>query len=236
MSAEHRLSAADAGVYGKHPAFGDFIAAGLPDGVFARLGDWLQAVLGEWRAQAGADWQAEFDAAPVLAFWIGGALSGGGLPLRGVWTASRDRAGRRFPLLVLQAGGAAPVADPAQDFHLAAAGAMAALLRAEAFDPRQMAQRLHGDLPAPADLAQPDWPTFWARNAALGASDLLAQLAQTDHAHAAAGRSYWWFAAGQQGPSGLLACQGWPNASEMGWLIAGGQMGAAASAEGGAGT
>lgn len=227
MSAEHRLTAGDAGLYGKHPGFGDFIAAGLPDGVFAALGDWMQAVLGDWRAAAGEGWQAGFDAAPGLGFWIGGALAGG-LPLRGVWAPSRDRAGRRFPLLVLQAGGPAPVQDPSQEFHAAAGRAMASLFEAKGFEPRDAALRLRTELPAPPDQPQPDWPTFWAMNPGLGPQALLGQLAGADHAHAAAGRSYWWFAAGEDGPAGMLACQGWPGPSEMGWLIAGGVQAPAA--------
>lgn len=236
MSAEHRLTAGEAGIYGKHPGFGDFIAAGLPDAVFATLGDWAQAVLGEWREQAGEGWQAAFDGAPGIGFWIGGALTGaaaGGLPLRGVWAASRDRAGRRFPLLVVQAGGAAPVADPSQDFHLAAGHALADLFAASAFDPREAARRLRAELPAPADGPQPAWPGFCAQNPALGPAALLRELAGADHAHAMAGRSYWWFAAGAQGPSGVLACQGWPDMSEMAWLIAGGRDAVPAAEEGG---
>ena len=229
MSAEHRLTAGDAGLYGKHPGFGDFIAAGLPDGIVALLGDWMQRVLGDWRLAAGDGWQAAFDASPGLGFWIGGALTGE-LPLRGVWAPSHDRAGRRFPLLVVQAGGAAPVHDPVQDFHAAAGRAMESLFEAQQFDPREAAARLRRELPAPPDQPQPGWPTFWATNPALGPQALLAQLAVADHAHAAAGRSYWWFAAGGDGPSGVLACQGWPGPSEMGWLIAGGT--AAGDAEG----
>lgn len=221
MSTEHRLTTGEAGLYGKHPGFGDFIAAGLPEAVFATLGDWLQAVLGDWRAAAGDGWQAAFDAAPHLGFWIGAGLIGGA-PLRGVWAPSRDRAGRRFPLLVLQSGGGSPVLEPGQDFHQAARQAIDALAEARHFDPRDAASRLRAELPAPPDQPAPDWPTFWAVNPQLPVEALLGQLREADHLHATSGRSYWWFANGEQGPSGLLSCQGWPGPSEMGWLIGGG--------------
>ncbi|WJS86875.1 type VI secretion system-associated protein TagF [Paracoccus sp. TOH] len=220
MSAEHRLTAGAAGLYGKHPGFGDFISAGLAEG-WQGFGDWAQAVLGQWRDAAGPDWQAQFDAAPAVCFWIGPALTGAGQALRGVWLASRDRSGRRFPLIVAQAGGTPPVLDAAQDFYRAAHRALLDMLGAEGFDPREAARAL--DLPPPGHAA-PGWPGFWAANPSLPPEGLLAQLAATDHAHATASRSYWWFQAAETGSSGLLCCQGWPSPPEIGWLIAGGAI------------
>ncbi|CAM3061424.1 type VI secretion-associated protein, BMA_A0400 family [Paracoccus aminovorans] len=216
MPAEHRLSAGAAGLYGKHPGFGDFISAGLAE-AWPAFADWAQASLGLWRDAAGPDWQARFDAAPVVGFWIGPALIGAGQALRGVMAPSRDRSGRRFPLALAQAGGTPPVLDTAQDFHRAAGQALAALLAADGFEPREAAQAL--DLPAPGTPA-PDWPGFWAGNPALPPQQLLGQLAVADHAHATAARSYWWFGEGEAGPSGVLCCQGWPTPAELGWLIA----------------
>ncbi|MDQ7774649.1 type VI secretion system-associated protein TagF [Paracoccus aminovorans] len=215
MPAEHRLTAGAAGLYGKHPGFGDFISAGLAEG-WPGFADWLQAGLGEWREAQGPDWQPRFDAAPVVRFWIGPALTGAGQALRGVMAPSRDRSGRRFPLVLAQAGGAPPVLEPGQDFHDAAEAALAGLLAADSFDPRAAAAALA--LPAPGPPV-PDWPGFWAANPALSPERLLAQLAMADHAHATAGRSYWWFGAGD-GPSGAACCQGWPGVAELGWLIA----------------
>lgn len=218
MSAEHRLEGA-AGLYGKHPAFGDFITAGLGEG-WRGLADWAEASLGAWRETAGPDWQAHFDAAPALCFWIGPALTGQ-QALRGTWMPSRDRTGRRFPLVVAQAGGLPPVLDADQDFYGAALAALTRLMGTQSFDPRETAQELQ--LPAPQGAA-PDWPTFWAGNPELPAQDLIAQLATADHAHATALRSYWWFSGHGGRSSGLLACQGWPGADELDWLISGGQV------------
>ena len=57
-----------------------------------------------------------------------------------------------------------------------------------------------------------------------GAMGVLDRLAATDHAHAAAARSYWWFSGPEGDHAGLLACQGWPGPDELGWLIAGGHV------------
>ncbi|MDO5622821.1 MAG: type VI secretion system-associated protein TagF [Paracoccus sp. (in: a-proteobacteria)] len=221
MSAEHQLTPGAAGILGKHPGFGDFIAAGLPGVVTRDLGDWAQTVLGQWRDAMADGWQARFDACPVLRFWIGPAVLGGGAALRGVWLPSRDRAGRRFPLLVVQAGGASPISEPTQDFYEVALLAATSLQQAERFEPRDVVERLHQALPAPS-TGTPDWPVFWAMNAARDAPELLAELAAADHAHAMTVRSYWWFQPADRPGAGVLACQGMPGPQELGWLIAGG--------------
>ena len=59
MSAEHRLEGG-AGLYGKHPAFGDFISAGLGER-WRVVADWAEVALGGWREAAGPDWQAAID-------------------------------------------------------------------------------------------------------------------------------------------------------------------------------
>jgi len=52
-------------IYGKHPAFGDFIGAGLPQAVQDRLDGWLGAMLADLRVGWAAAWEASFDAAPA---------------------------------------------------------------------------------------------------------------------------------------------------------------------------
>ena len=221
MSAERRLSA----VFGKHPGFGDFLTAGeLPGNGIALIMDWITLALGGWREGAGPDWQAQFDASPALRFWIG-AGPGGGAALRGVAAPSRDRSGRRFPLILAQGpAGPAPVADPDQSFYDAAEAELSALRAAERFDPREAAAGLAGTLPGAAAPAA-GGAAFWATNPGRAPGDLLAELAGADIAHAQAGRSYWWFAARPDAgrPSGLLAGPGLPGAAEIGWLLAGGR-------------
>ena len=221
MPAEHRLTMAETGIYGKHPGFGDFIASGLAEN-WPIFGDWAQEVLGLWRDGAGPDWQADFDAGRAVRFWIGPALCGNEQAMRGVWLPSRDRSSRRFPLVVAQAGGLPPVLDPAQEFYNAAARSVAELAGIDVFDPRQARAAL--DLPQPQGNV-PQWPRFWAVNRSLPVVELWHELAATDHAHASAARSYWWFATETEteGGSGALCCQGWPDPRELGWLIAGGK-------------
>lgn len=224
MPAERRLSVT--AVFGKHPGFGDFLAAGeLPTESASRVMDWLAQTLGGWRDSAGPDWQAGFDRAPALRFWIGAGLSGG-VALRGVMIPSRDRSGRRFPLIVAQAtAGAAPVIDADQAFFDQAEGELRAMASVDRFEPREVAAALSQTLPAPADGQPVQGASFWATNATRPPQDMLAELAATDYAHAQAGRSYWWFAADEQAgqQSGILACAAWPGPAEMGWLLVAGR-------------
>ncbi|MBL9054989.1 MAG: type VI secretion system-associated protein TagF, partial [Rhodobacteraceae bacterium] len=81
------------GVYGKHPAKGDFIDYGLPPAVLKRLEVWLDAALAEARTALGPAWEAVWPAAPRLHFWLGEGIWGE--PVAGVMAASRDRVGRR---------------------------------------------------------------------------------------------------------------------------------------------
>ncbi|MBC9246827.1 type VI secretion system-associated protein TagF [Paracoccus sp. 11-3] len=213
--------AGDTGIYGKHPGFGDFISAGLSDAVLRPFADWSQAALGAWRAELGERWQSLFDVSPRLCFWIGPALMDGS-PLRGVWSPSRDRSGRRFPFIALQSGGASPLIETDQRFYMIAGLGVQNLLGTAQFEPRDAADRLRAELPNTHEDKQPDWPTFWAVNSSMDASALMAGLASADHAHAMASRSYWWFSANEGAGSGLLACQGLPGPSELGWLLTGG--------------
>jgi type VI secretion system protein ImpM len=158
---------------------------------------------------------------PSLCFWIGPLLFGG-RPLRGVLGPSVDKAGRRFPLMIAQTAGLAPVLDPDQGFYDAALTALQGLQAASAFDPREAAQQLAAHLtPASPPVETPAWPSFWALNANLSPGDLFADLVAADHANAAASRSYWWFGGSQGLPSGMLACQGLPGPGDLGWLILG---------------
>ncbi|MGL4310407.1 MAG: type VI secretion system-associated protein TagF [Paracoccaceae bacterium] len=205
-------------VYGKHPAFGDFIGAGLPLVVQERLEAWLNAMLADLRAGWAAAWETSFDAAPALFFWVGGRVTGEAA-LCGVMIPSRDKVGRRFPLLagtvgngylppVLNAGMTLPADTLAQldglepNAAAGAAGILAALKVEEAED-------------------QPTEPAFWASRADPDAAQLWADVAAADHLRAAATRSYWWLGSGED--AALYATEGWPHARAIAWLMAGGQ-------------
>lgn len=224
MPAERRLNLA---IFGKHPGFGDFLSAGeLPGGGTQLLMDWITLTLGGWREMAGPDWQPIFDAAPALRFWIG-AGPGNGAALQGVALPSRDRTGRRFPLIVAQAtGGPSPVVASDQTFYDQTLAELRALAQVDRFDPREVAAALASHLPAPAEDHVIPGASFWATNATRPPQEFLAELGGTDYAHAQAGRSYWWFAADEQPgqQSGLMTCAGWPGPAEMGWLLVAGQV------------
>ena len=184
-------------LYGKHPGWGDFVQAGLPLPLLAPLESWLDAVMTETRAALGPDWEPVWDrdgtARPVLRFWLGEELWG--QPVCGVMAASRDRVGRRFPLLMLAAGCPVPppVLDPVQAWYDAAE----AHLRGRLSDPAAggaPAALLDGlDVPESPDvLAVPGPSGFWAMGVPQDLAALMADIAATDHRRAAGGRSYWW--------------------------------------------
>ncbi|MFV0410672.1 MAG: type VI secretion system-associated protein TagF [Paracoccus sp. (in: a-proteobacteria)] len=222
-------------VFGKHPGFGDFLSAGdLPANGIQLIMDLLADRFGIWREGAGPDWQLIFDTAPALRFWIG-AEPGRGAALRGVAMSSRDRTGRRYPLIIAQGpAGPAPVSDSDQSFYEAAESLLEQLIAQDHFDPRETASSLESALPQPLDSDAVTGAGFWAANPSRPPQELLQELAATDFVHAQAGRSYWWFAARPETglPSGMLVCAGLPNAAEIGWLLSGARPNAPADAEG----
>ena len=183
------------GVYGKHPAKGDFIDYGLPPAVLKRLEVWLDAALAEARTALGPAWEAVWPAAPRLHFWLGEGIWGE--PVAGVMAASRDRVGRRFPLVMLATGGDVPpppVTAAAQGWHVALSARLAACLRRSV---RYQPAEMMADAPWPEGAegvvaAVP--PEFWAVRPGASAAALWEDVALADHRSAAAGRSYWWVA------------------------------------------
>lgn len=207
---------AAAGIYGKHPGFGDFISAGLPVVAERHLLPWLTSLLAETRDGLAGEWEPVWDAALPIRFWIGGGIWGGP-HLQGVARPSRDRVGRRFPLIaVAETMAAPPMVEPDQGFYLAAEAELAADLTTPADLCDRLARVVDG-----GEIADAASPTFWAANPALDVVDLLAQLDATDRLRAVAARSYWWQAAGEGRASAVLASDGLPRAGELAWLLAG---------------
>ena len=108
-------------LFGKMPALGDFVSRGLDQSMRERLDTWLTREMEMARAGAGDDFDRRFDAAPAWNYvdqdadgrWIGGALC-----------ASRDRSGRRFPLIM------GATADDARMAAARSAGCLSAMCRA----------------------------------------------------------------------------------------------------------
>jgi type VI secretion system protein ImpM len=94
------------GFYGKIPARGDFVRAGLQRGFIDPWDGWLQHMLSESRLLLGESWLPAWLEAPVWRFRLQPGICGP-LPASGVFMPSIDRAGRHFPL-TLAGIGAAP--------------------------------------------------------------------------------------------------------------------------------
>jgi type VI secretion system protein ImpM len=86
-----------AGFYGKLPARGDFVRAGLPRDFTDPWDDWLQTVIAGSRALMGEAWLPAFLEAPVWRFTLPRGMCGPQAAL-GLMLPSVDRAGRYFPL------------------------------------------------------------------------------------------------------------------------------------------
>jgi type VI secretion system protein ImpM len=85
------------GFYGKLPARGDFVRAGLPRDFTDRWDDWLQSVIAGSRTLMGDDWLPAFLEAPVWRFALPPGMCGERAAL-GLMLPSVDKAGRYFPL------------------------------------------------------------------------------------------------------------------------------------------
>ncbi|MDE2319136.1 MAG: type VI secretion system-associated protein TagF [Rhodospirillales bacterium] len=92
-----------AGFFGKLPARGDFLRAGLPEEVVAPLDLWCRKCLVESRAALGADWEQAWMTAPIWRFFLPPGACGA-QSLLGVWLPSMDKAGRHYPFILCAAG------------------------------------------------------------------------------------------------------------------------------------
>lgn len=93
--------------FGKLPAIGDFAHRRLNLDAIERLDGWLSDGLAQRIQDAPDLWLDAYDHAPRWRFaWAAGVLASEGPwsgPLCGVLLPSRDRVGRRFPLIALRA-------------------------------------------------------------------------------------------------------------------------------------
>jgi type VI secretion system protein ImpM len=91
------------GFFGKIPARGDFVRAGLPRDFITPWDEWLQTVLPASRTVLGETWLDAWMEAPVWRFLLAPGLCGPQSAL-GVFMPSVDRAGRHFPLTLARIG------------------------------------------------------------------------------------------------------------------------------------
>lgn len=93
------------GFFGKIPARGDFVRAGLSSGFTSTWDRWLQGVLLEAERRLGAAWPGAWRVAPVWRFALPAGQCGS-RPVVGLWLPSVDSTGRRFPLTLAAEGAA----------------------------------------------------------------------------------------------------------------------------------
>lgn len=206
------------GIIGKHPGYGDFVQVGVSEPVAQILTGWIDHAFAGLRDSMGNDWPAFWDRGQDLRFWLGAGCAG--RTVAGVMRPSRDKVGRRYPLLLFVEGALVPppVLVPDQqlwdrlDAHLA--------LMQPGQGGKALLDGLTLDLPPEPDL-QAVGPTIWAHRADGDLAKLFAAAAPVDHARAQLMRSHWW-AVGKDGSAAVwLACPGMPQPQALGWLLAG---------------
>lgn len=119
------------GFFGKLPARGDFVRAGLPREFVARWDRWISGVLPAALEATGDGWLQ----APVWWFYLAPGVCGADL-VSGLLLPSIDKVGRRFPLTLACFG------DGISTQFMAAAECLGRAVIAEALPPDVLAERL----------------------------------------------------------------------------------------------
>jgi type VI secretion system protein ImpM len=140
------------GFFGKIPARGDFVRAGLPRAFIEPWDRWLELVLAGSRESLGDAWRAAWLEAAVWRFALASGIAGP-TAAYGVLLPSVDAHGRYFPLTVARLGEAA--IDPQ---FLAAAETAGCAAVADDLAPDELAARLL--VPGVATSANASTPTI----------------------------------------------------------------------------
>lgn len=224
------------GILGKHPGFGDFISHGLKAAQTAWFERWLGAVLPQVRSDLGGRWEAIYDGAPDLRFWIGSQLIEGATgPAYGVLRASRDRVGRRYPLIATAMGG--DIYPPVLETDQARYDALSAALDGLATAPKSaeaMADKIAaavGDLPECEPLG--DGAPLFAANPNPDPAGLWAVASTIDHLRAASARAYFWTKGDGARAATVYSAATMPDATVLAWLWEGSALETAAEEESG---
>lgn len=143
------------GFFGKLPARGDFVRAGLPEDFVAPLDIWCRECLTASRAVLGEGWEEAWMIAPIWQFLLPPGACGPHAVL-GVWMPSIDRARRHYPFMLCAL---------AESVHELAAGAAWAAAAEDSglacvVDDAPPDQ-LSAQLAAPAADAPPLTPGWW---------------------------------------------------------------------------
>ncbi|MEJ6403014.1 type VI secretion system-associated protein TagF [Yoonia sp. 2307UL14-13] len=216
---EDHTPALSAGFYGKHPAFGDFVIAGLSQPLCDLLEHWLGQMLPDLRDGVADLWEDHYDSAPIMRIWIGPALTPEGRGFCGMMAPARDKVGRRFPLLAGVEG--ADIAPPPMHADQTLYDGIDTFLNGydrDQDDARDMATRFAAailDDPSPADpLPVTD---FWAARPDGDITRLWADVAAAETTRAHATRTYLWRSGSDS--SALYATDGLPGAAAFAWMM-----------------
>lgn len=211
-------------IYGKHPAYGDFLAHGLEHGQFLGLDQWLEAVLPPLKAGLGDSWEAAWRYAPVLRFWIGPDVFG--VPLFGIFIASRDKVSRRYPLMFCLTGLVPP--PPIHPSHDEKPYDVLSTHIGGFEVPRdgtRGAKTLLTGFEVPAVLGTPFEDGFdgvlWGSRHDGDLARLFQDARSADYDKSQLARSHWWHPADDLREAGWLAVNGLPDTQALNWLLTG---------------
>ncbi|MEL6617290.1 MAG: type VI secretion system-associated protein TagF [Pseudomonadota bacterium] len=209
-------------IYGKHPAFGDFLAHGLEHSVLSNFDAWLEGILPPLKKELGDDWERAWASAPPLNFWLGPDIIGA--PLIGVFLPSQDKVGRRFPLILGLTGVVSPpplhpahdegpyiaIASHIAQFEVPKDGTRGAATLIEGFE----APALQGVV-----YEEGQDGTIWGHRDDGDLRRLFNDAVVADAQKAQLGRSHWWHAGLPDRSAGWLAANGLPDLTAMRWLL-----------------
>jgi len=211
-------------VYGKLPTAGDFLTIEVPKTLLRPIEDWLASGTAAAREACIGDWNTTFDAGGTWYFWIGERILG--RRMAGVLRPSRDKVGRRFPVMLFassedpDAMPDAPVLEEGQELYHGLAEELDYLATQA---PDAISERLKTAAAPPAEpLRAPGF--FWAVAADPGEEGWQAMLEETrlaDHEAASTRRSYWWQPGAEGRPAAMLASEGMPEAANFTWFVTG---------------
>jgi type VI secretion system protein ImpM len=178
------------GFYGKIPARGDFVHAGLPRSFTDPWDDWMQRMVGASRSVLSQDWLPAWLEAPVWRFVLSPGICGPDAAI-GLWVPSVDSVGRYFPLTL-----AAVARVPDSRTLMCEAGGFFAAAESLARD------ALENDLP-PDELAARLASAASAPPAGVG----------VDPSHCPLRGGLWWTEGAPRVPANMLAYAGLPDAN-----------------------
>jgi type VI secretion system protein ImpM len=205
------------GLYGKHPAFGDFVTGGLPADTQSTLESWLNRMLPALRDIDETTWQDRFDGAPEVRFWFGAGLVPGGFC--GVMRPAKDKVGRRFPMVagVTHCGQMSPMLDSSVLLYDEIGVALDSFKRGSGDGAPEFAAHLLNMTAPVIALREDSTPDFWAARPDGDLGRLAGDIAVADHDRAGVHRSYMWV----NGPGGVAihAADQLQSADVMNWLI-----------------